>query len=72
MGSCKSLLCHQEMRRIWRWVIERDIFITAAHITGILNVEADQESRKSELTIRSYMNYMNLSLVIFKIIEMKS
>ena len=69
MGSCKSLLCHQEMRRIWRWVIERDIFITAA---GILNVEADQESRKSELTIRSYMDYMNLSLVIFKIIEMKS
>ena len=72
MGSCKSLLCHQEVRTIWRWVIERDVFITAAHITGILNVEADQESRKSELTIRSYMDYMNLSLVIFKIIEMKS
>ena len=29
--------------------IERDIFITAAHIPGILNEEADQESRKSEL-----------------------
>ena len=37
------------MRRIRRWVIERDIFIAAAHIPGILNLEADQESRKSEI-----------------------
>ena len=50
MGSCKSLLCDQELRRIWSWAIERDIFITAAHIPGIFNVEADQESRKSELS----------------------
>ena len=49
MGSCKSLLCDHEVRKIWSWAIERDIFITAAHITGILNLEADQESRKSEL-----------------------
>ena len=31
------------------WDIERDIFITAAHTPGILNVEEDQESSKSEL-----------------------
>ena len=37
------------MRRIWSWAIERDFFVTAAHIPRILNVEADQESRKSEL-----------------------
>ena len=50
MDSGKSLLCDQEMRRIWSWATERDIFITAADILGILNVEvADQESRKSEL-----------------------
>ena len=49
MGSCKSLLCDQEMKRIWRRAIERDIFITAVHIAGILNVEADRELRKSEL-----------------------
>ena len=49
MGSCKSLLCDQEVRRIWSWASERDIFIIAAHIPEILNVEADQESRKSEL-----------------------
>ena len=34
---------------IWIWAIEGDIFITAAHIPGILNAEADQESRKSEI-----------------------
>ena len=49
MSSCKSLLCDQEFWRIWSWVIERDIFITAAHIPGILNLEADQGSSKSEL-----------------------
>ena len=49
MGSCKSLLCGQEVRKIWSCVIERDIFITAAHIPSILNVEVDQESRKPEL-----------------------
>ena len=40
MGSCKSILCDPEVRRIWSWVTERD---TAAHIRGVLNVEADQE-----------------------------
>ena len=47
MGSCKLLLCDQEVRRIWSWAIES--WAIAAHIPGILNVEADQESRKSEL-----------------------
>ena len=47
-GSWKSLLCDKEVRRIWSWAVERDI-VTAAHIPGILNVEADQESRKSGL-----------------------
>ena len=40
MGSCKSLLCDQEVRTIRSW----DIFITVAHIPGVLIV--DQESRK--------------------------
>ena len=43
MGSCKSFLCDQEVQKIWSWTIERDIFITAANIPGIFNVEADQE-----------------------------
>ena len=55
IGSAKSLLCDQELRRIWSWVIKRNTFITAAHIPGILNVEVminrtkvDQESRNQK------------------------
>ena len=43
MGSCKSLLYDQEVRTIWSWAIESDTFITAAHIPGIVKVEAEQE-----------------------------
>ena len=48
MGSCKSLLCDLEVRKIWEWATMRNNFATAAHIPGILNVEADAESRNSE------------------------
>ena len=48
MGSCKSLLSNQEKRRIWSWATQRCIFITVAHIPGILNVEAEKQPRKSD------------------------
>ena len=48
MDSCKSLSCNWEVRNILRWAIMRNNFITAAHIPGIINVEADAESRSSE------------------------
>ena len=51
MGSCRSLLCDQEVRRIWSWAIGKEIFNTAAHIPSVLNLEVDQESRKLELRI---------------------
>ena len=34
------------------WAIMRNTFITAAHIAGIMNFEADAESRSSEKKIR--------------------
>ena len=46
MGSCKSVSCDTEVRKIWDWAIERNNFLTATHIPGILNVEADAESEK--------------------------
>ena len=55
MDSCKSLLCDQEVRRIWSWAIEKDI-------PGIFNVEADQQLRKSKQELNG--RYMNLSLAI--------
>ena len=49
MCSCKPLLCDQEVMRTLSCAIEINIFIAATHIPGILNAEADQESRNSEL-----------------------
>ena len=36
------------MKKIWDWAIERNNFLTATHIPGILNVETDAESREAE------------------------
>ena len=56
---------------IWIWAIEGDIFITAAHIPGILNVEAVPESRKSE--IRTELNlYESIFCYIQKYLDFYS
>ena len=46
MGGTKSLDCNNMARSIWKWCVERDIWITAAHLPGKQNVEADERSRK--------------------------
>ena len=48
MGSCKSLLCDQKVRRIWSLPIEKNISVTSAQIPGIPK-EANQKSRISDL-----------------------
>ena len=48
MGSSKSLTLHSEVIDIWEWVLSKNNWITASHIPGILNIEADEESRKNE------------------------
>ena len=48
MGSSKSYLLNREIKLAWDWVLERDNWISASHIPGKLNVEADEESRRSE------------------------
>ena len=51
MGGCKSLECNVLAQDIWKWAITRNIWLTAAHIPGVSNVNADALSRdmKSEL-----------------------
>ena len=53
LDSSKSMLCDQEVRRIWSWAIE-EIFITAVHIPGILNEEADRP-RTKKIRIKNRM-----------------
>ena len=49
MGSCKPILCDQEVRRICSSYSCSYSVHGEAHVPGILNVEADQESRQLEL-----------------------
>ena len=44
MGGSHSLTCNG-IGNIWLWCITRNIWISASHIPGVLNVEADKKSR---------------------------
>jgi hypothetical protein len=46
MGGTVSLQCNKIAVEIWTWCIANDIWLTAAHIAGKENLEADQASRK--------------------------
>ncbi len=48
MGSAKSWGLDTEMSEIWHWALAGGNWLTASHIPGKLNVEADEESRKHE------------------------
>ena len=47
MGGIKSLNCNDMAVQIWEWCSLRNIWISASHIPGSKNVEADKESSKS-------------------------
>lgn len=51
MGGCKSVDCNLITREIWEWAIEHNIWISAAHIPGIDNIEADHLSRDLNLEL---------------------
>ena len=48
MGSCRSKECDNAVCEVWDWAINRNIWLSASHIPGILNTEADAESRRTE------------------------
>ena len=45
MGGTHSLACNEIARKVWLWCISRKIYLTAAHIPGKTNIQADQASR---------------------------
>lgn len=45
MGGSKSSLCNKLVKDIWLWCIQHDIWLTAEHLPGIMNIDADWESR---------------------------
>ena len=46
MGGIKSAECNDMAQNIWLWCMEREIWLSACHIPGSTNVEADTESRQ--------------------------
>ncbi len=45
-GSVHSWQCDNVTRQIWELAIDRNLWLSTAHIPGVLNVEADTASRK--------------------------
>ena len=46
MGSVRSIEMDKVSQLIWSWACGRNNWVTATHIPGVLNIEADRESRE--------------------------
>lgn len=46
MGGTKSPSCNKLVQDIWTWCMRNKIWLTASHLPGVLNVEADKQSRQ--------------------------
>ena len=49
MGTSHSKRCNDLTKTIWLWCIDNHIWLSAVHIPGALNVQADQRSRNFSL-----------------------
>ena len=47
IGGIKSQVCNDMAHLIWGWCTKRNIWLSACHIPGVQNSEADAESGKS-------------------------
>ena len=46
MGGTKSPPCNKLAKSVWMYCMENDIWLTACHLPGVLNIEADISSRQ--------------------------
>ena len=56
MGTSHSDACNDITQAIWSWCIQAEVWISAAHIPGILNTEADRESRRVNMDAEWKLN----------------
>ena len=47
MGTSHSTPCNRLGREIWEWCIDHKIWLSAAHIPGVHNIQADLEARRT-------------------------
>ena len=45
MGGTESPRCNQIAYDVWDWCVNNNTWLTATHIAGVENTEADKESR---------------------------
>ena len=66
MGGCKAIECNSLTKHIWDWARERNIWLSAAHIPGSSNVDADRLSRNSNLNFFFFSySYCLLSNILY-------
>ena len=61
MGTCHSDVLNTLSKRLWLWCVSRNIWISAAHIAGKSNQQADLESRQNKTETEWMLNRDSLS-----------
>ena len=56
MGTSHSLACDKVVKQIWQFAISKSLWISATHLPGRLNKDADEELRKNELRLELKLN----------------
>lgn len=67
MGGCKSKDLNDLARKLWAWCLQHDIWITAAHIPGKLNTDADYLSRSFNENLEWKLNEHVFQRVLLKL-----
>lgn len=75
MGGMNSEEMDKLTKKIWKWCIKRDIYLSAFHLPGICNIQADYFSRnfsdtsewklKTSVTERLFSQLMNPNIDVF-------
>ena len=64
MSSTRSIDMDQVVHMIWKFILKHDNWVTATHIPGIFNEEADLESRKHETRTEWMINWKYFEKII--------
>ena len=66
MGSVTSIEMDNEVHLIWEFISTQNNWLTATHIPGVFNEDANRESRKQELKTEWMLNWRDLYYITKK------
>ena len=67
MGTCHSEVLNTLSKKLWLWCISRNIWISAAHIAGKSNQQADLESRQNKTETEWMLNKNSFSCALHQL-----